>query len=132
MKNTGGSKSSIAPLRAMVGCFVAIGIFSGCATIINDRTQRVNVNTSTGEKVDLTIDGMPFQAPGIASIQRRKSDRLITTADPRCAQSTILPSSVDSVFFINLISGGPLGSSTDYISEKMWRYEDNVVISCKR
>mgnify|MGYP006266967637 FL=1 len=111
---------------------MVLAALSGCATIINDSTQKINISTSTGEKVDVNVDGIPFQAPGIATVQRKKGDKLITTKDTRCAQSTILPSSVDPVFFINVLSGGVLGSTTDYVSEKMWRYEENVVVSCQR
>ena len=119
--------------RLMAGV-CAVVWFSGCATVINEKTQKINVSTSTGEQVNASVDGMPLQAPGIASVQRRKADKLITTTDPRCAQTTIMPSSVDSVFFINILSGGlgVLGSTTDYVSEKMWKYDDSVVISCKR
>lgn len=115
----------------LVFCLAALSM-SACATIINEKTQRINVSTSTGETVNLNIDGMPFQAPGIASVQRRKADKVITTSDPRCAQSTIMPSSVDTVFFVNVLSGGVFGSTTDYISEKMWKYDDSVIVSCKK
>lgn len=120
----------------IAGCYVAtfsiVATITGCATIINEKTQRINVMTSTGDKVDINIDGIPFQAPGIASVIRKKGDKIITTSDPRCAQSTIVPSSVDTVFFINVLSGGVFGSTTDYVSEKMWKYEDSVIISCKK
>jgi len=38
---------------------------------------------------------------------------------------------VDPKFFVNVLSGGPFGSSTDYGTEKMWKYAENVTIACK-
>lgn len=104
---------------------------TGCASIINEKTQNVNVVTSNGRKAELSIDGMPFQAPGVASFKRAKGDKLITTRDPKCNPTTVAPSTVDNVFFINILSGGVFGSTTDYSTEKMWKYQDTVMVSCK-
>lgn len=104
---------------------------TGCASIINDKTQNVNVVTSSGQKTEVAVDGMPYQAPGVASFKRAKAEKIITTKDPKCNPTTVAPSTVDNVFFINILSGGVLGSTTDYVTEKMWKYEDTVVISCR-
>ncbi len=104
---------------------------SGCASILNEKTQNVNVVTSNGHKAEVSIDGMPFQVPGVASFKRAKGDKLITTRDSKCNPTTVAPSTVDNVFFINILSGGVFGSTTDYGTEKMWKYQDTVMISCK-
>jgi hypothetical protein len=114
-----------------VTCALLTVVTTGCASIINEKTQNVNVVTSNGRKVEVSIDGMPFQAPGVAAFKRTKADKMITTRDPKCNQTTVAPSTVDNVFFINILSGGVFGSTTDYASEKMWKYQDSVVISCK-
>ena len=110
---------------------VILSTFVGCASIINEKTQKVNIVTSTGEKADVLIDGMPFEAPGIATILRGKGDRLITSKNPKCNQTTLVPSTVDNVFWINVLTGGVFGSTTDYATEKMWKYQDTVIVSCK-
>lgn len=114
----------------MVTVMAMISLTS-CATIINEKTQKINVATSTGERASILIDGMPFEAPGIATVTRAKADKIITSKSSKCNESTIVPSKVDTVFFINVLSGGVFGSTTDYASEKMWKYDDNVTISCK-
>jgi len=108
-----------------------IVVSTGCASIINEKTQKINVGTSTGESVNVAIDGIPFQAPGIATVTRSKADKIITTSNPKCSSTTILPSKVDNVFWINILSGGAFGSTTDYGTEKMWQYEVSTVITCK-
>jgi len=112
-------------------CSLVVICTSGCASILNERNQNVNIITSNGHKAEGTIDGMQFQAPGLASFKRAKADKLITTRDPKCNQTTVAPSTVDNVFFINVISGGVFGSTTDYATEKMWKYQDSVIVSCK-
>lgn len=105
-------------------------MISGCATIINDEYQKVNVTTSTGKKVEGNIDGLPFEAPGIVSLKRSKSDKIMNTNNPKCNKTTIVSKSVDPIFFINILSGGVFGSTTDYATEKMWKYQDNILITC--
>ena len=48
-----------------------------------------------------------------------------------CKSETVAEKTVDPIFFINVVSGGPFGSTTDYSTEKMWKYADNVTLNCK-
>ena len=114
-------------------CLIALSAFvaTGCATILNDGTQKINVTSSNGKPIEGTIGGVPFKGPGIVEVTRSKADKILVTTTPGCTGSTVLPKSVDSKFFINIISGGALGSTTDFASEKMWKYQDSVVIACQ-
>jgi hypothetical protein len=115
-----------------VTCALLTVVATGCASVFNDKTQNVNVVTSNGRAAEVSIDGMPFHAPGVASFKRAKADKMITTRDPKCNQTTVAPSSIDNIFFVNIFAPlGVLSSTTDYASEKMWKYQDTVVISCK-
>lgn len=109
----------------------SIVLASGCATILNDETQKVNVLTSNGEKVEGTINGVPFQGPGIVEVKRAKDGAVVMADTEGCNKQTLLPASVDTKFFINLLSGGAFGSTTDYASEEMWKYDDSITINCK-
>ena len=106
---------------------------TGCATLLNEKNQNVNVVTSTGQKADIVVDGTPHKAPTVVPIRRSKGDKLITTQNPKCHQTTIATSSLDNVFFINLLSGysSTSGSTTDFATGEMWKYQDTIVISCK-
>lgn len=109
---------------------VAATVLSGCASIINEKTQQINVSSSNGKPLSGTIDGTPFTGPGIVTVTRENKDKVIVTQTEGCAQQTALTKSVDSVFFLNILSGGVFGSTTDYSTEKMWRYEPAVTVSC--
>lgn len=102
---------------------------SSCATILNDKLHKINV-TATKKEVEGTIDGAPFHAPGIVAVPRTKHDKIMKVSTPGCEQEMLLKHEVDPKFFINILSGGTFGSTTDYSSEKMWKYQDQIIITC--
>ncbi|CAH0356198.1 hypothetical protein AQB9606_04610 [Aquabacterium sp. CECT 9606] len=108
----------------------SVVLMTGCASILNDQTQPVNVSASNGKAVQGSIDGVPFTAPGVVPLQRAKASKIVTTTTAGCAKETAVESTVDPKFFINILTGGAFGSTTDYSTEKMWKYADNVVIAC--
>ena len=120
---------SINLLKAVVASSIVLA--SGCATILNDDAQNVNLLTSNGEKISGTINGVQFQGPGIVSIMRSQDDAIIVANTEGCTPQTVAPSSVDMKFFINILSGGAFGSTTDYASDDMWKYENSITINCK-
>ena len=111
---------------------LSIIALSGCASILNEKTQAINVSSSSGSEIQGTVNGMPFKAPGILNILRESKDKIFVTETEGCAKETVAAKSVDPKFFINILSGGAFGSSTDYSTDKMWKYDDNVIISCKK
>jgi hypothetical protein len=104
---------------------------TGCASILNEKTQNVNVSTSNGAQVEGTVNGQPFKAPGVVALTRENKAKTFVSNSEKCKGETVVDKAVDTVFFINVLSGGPFGSTTDYSTEKMWKYSDNVVINCK-
>lgn len=106
-------------------------MLSSCATILNDDTQSINVTTSNNEKAKFTINGRNYTAPAIINVERSQKDAIIQVKNSKCASQYLLKPEVDTKFFINILSGGTFGSSTDYGTEKMWKYQDSVNINCK-
>jgi hypothetical protein len=115
-----------------VTALILASALTGCSTILNDKTQAVNVSSSTGVEIKGTVDGMPFKAPGVVNLVRENKNKVFVTETEGCARETVAEKSVDSKFFINILSGGAFGSTTDYSSEKMWKYNENVVVACKK
>ncbi len=110
---------------------VLVTLLSGCATILNDETQPINVTASGNKEVSGTIDGQAFKTPAVVNVVREKKNKIVMVSTDGCAKETSLESTVDSKFFINILTGGVFGSSTDYGSGEMWRYSENVVIQCQ-
>ncbi len=119
--------------RSILGGLIATSLIaaSGCATILNDENQSINVTSSTGESFNFSVDGQSYEGPTIVSIKRAKADKFIVSETDGCNKQTLVPAKVDSKFWINILTGGVFGSTTDYSTEEMWAYDTSVVVSCK-
>lgn len=115
-----------------LAALVAITSITGCATILNEEHQKVNIVSSNAQEFSGTIDGQPFQGPGVVEMKRANADKVILVDTAGCVKETVATKSVDPVFFVNILSGGALGSTTDFASEKMWTYEDTIEIVCEK
>jgi len=123
MKNLQIIKTVIASL--------ALVIASGCASIVTDSQTAINVHTSNGQKVKVTVDGMQFDVPGMVIAQKNGADKILTTNDSNCASATMVPKKIEGFFWANiLIPGGLFGSTTDSSTNKMWTYEETAMITC--
>jgi hypothetical protein len=117
-------------MRLITVIILTIGLTS-CASMFNEKHQKINIATSNSKDIKGNIDGVPFSAPGIVTVERKGSDQILTVDGDACTKQTILNKSIETTFWVNLLSCGPFGSSTDYSTEKMWKYQDTVVIQCK-
>jgi len=104
---------------------------TGCASILNEKTQKINVTTSNNTKTGIRINGLEYKVPDIISVNRSKEDIIMKVDNPDCTQQYLVKSKVDNKFWINILSGGTFGSSTDYGTDKMWAYQDEVELKCK-
>jgi benzoyl-CoA reductase/2-hydroxyglutaryl-CoA dehydratase subunit BcrC/BadD/HgdB len=103
---------------------------TGCASIVTDSTATVNMTTSNGEKTKVNIDGQTFNAPGVAVLYKTGANKIVVADDENCQGQTIIERKVEPAFFGNIITGGFLGSTTDYSTKKMWTYSDQIMINC--
>ncbi len=115
-------------LIASMVCLVAF--LGGCATIMSGDTQKVNVMSETGSKYTAVIDGQKYSVPSIIELKRGNDDKLLHLEE--CPdQQVLLAKEVNPVFFVNILSGGAFGSTTDYASGSMWQYEqENLSVKC--
>ena len=116
------------------GTLLIIFFLTGCASIVNYETQAINVSSSSGSDIDGTVDGKPFKAPGVVNVQRGSKDKIFFTETEGCAKETVAGKSVDSAFFANILMAqiGLIGAGIDYLTDRMWKYEEHVIISCKK
>ena len=103
-------------------------LFTGCATIISGDNQEINLQSKKGK--DVTIDGKQYTSPNIVSVERTNKDAVVKIKD--CNKQVLLKKEVNPWFFGNIIFGGLLGSTTDYASDSMWKYDQtNVNVDCE-
>jgi hypothetical protein len=112
--------------------FIALGV-SGCSTLFGDSQALINVRASNGQAFEGQLsDGTFLKAPGTVAFRKDGSQPVkIITNDKACASVTTVDRQIDGIFWANVISGGLLGSGTDYVSGKMWDYDTNVIIACR-
>lgn len=112
---------------------IAATALTGCATILSGKTQSINVTTSNGEQEKVTISGengsQTVSVPGIVTVN--KGGNLTISPESSDCSSQIVAKKVDSTFFVNILSGGAWGSTTDYVSDSMWSYDENITLNCK-
>ena len=112
-------------------CMVCVvGFLSGCATILSGDKQSINVTTEAGKKYTALINGQKYAVPSVIELTRENKDKVLTLEE--CPdQKTLLHKEINPVFFVNILSGGVFGSTTDYASSSMWKYQpENVNVKC--
>lgn len=55
----------------------------------------------------------------------------MTSAQSNCQRQAVMKKEIEGAFWVNILSGGVWGSTTDYATDKMWTYDDSVVIICQ-
>lgn len=109
-----------------------LGVISivGCATITNGPNQKISINTSTGHQVIARINGKKMIIPKKdIPISRTKGASVeVLHKDNPCFGDTrysiVGKNKVSGVFWINILTSGPLGSTTDAVSGGMWEYNE--------
>lgn len=106
---------------------------SGCATLFGDSSQIVNIRASNGQDFEGQLnDGTSFAAPGTVAIRKDGSQSIkVITNNKNCSPVTNVERQIGGIFWANIISGGLLGSGTDYVTGKMWEYDTNVIVACR-
>ena len=111
----------------------AMFMFSGCATILSGTTEKISVNSNPSE-VTFKLDNKEYTAPAIITVKRENEDRIITVDNSKCQKTILLNKKLNPVLFVNMLTSGgsaSTGSTTDYTSGAMWKYDSNVNINCK-
>lgn len=120
-------------MSVKINCLLAsaaILLLSGCATITNHPSQKVAITTSDGKPAVITIKHKKYSIPANnISISRAKGATVeVLPADNPCIEYTKLAiagkQKLSGIFWINILSGGPFGSTTDAATGSMWAYEN--------
>ena len=97
-----------------------VGLTS-CATILRGSSQSIAINSNV-DGASISLNGAPLgKTPFVGVVPRSKNNVLRISKSGYKTRTVILNTQVESVFWVNLLSGGPLGSTTDYASGSMWQ-----------
>lgn len=118
----------------LVARFFAIGLLlpalplasTGCATIISGSNQTLTVNSDV-PGAQVLLNGIPLGVtPLIVSIKRGQEGVLSVQAPGFQPFQAPITKKVNGIFFVNILSGGLFGSSTDYSTGAMYAYEPDT------
>ncbi|WP_125721295.1 adenosine deaminase [Pseudoalteromonas rubra] len=117
-------------MKRLLICIIILLNLFGCASIVTEEKQTIEVSTNTGKVVEVTADGSQSNTPGAVQVLRDGQDKVIRTTATGCAAETPVEKTVTPAFYGNILIGGLLGSTTDASTGKMWDYADSVEIQC--
>ena len=117
-------------MKNVFALILGAGLISGCATLTTDNATKVNVTTSNGKKIEVEVDGAKYEAPGVVSLVKDGQDKVIKTSDESCESATIAEKKMEPAFWVNVLLLSPASTVTDALGNKMWTYDDNIVVSC--
>lgn len=109
--------------RLVYGLVLALTV-AGCATILSGTSQTISVNSNV-DGAEVYLDGSLLgTTPLTATVQRPKQDgTLRVEAEGYRSYQQVWSKTINTMFWVNILSGGTLGSSTDYSTGAMYAYE---------
>lgn len=112
--------------RKLLLALVAVSaLVSGCATIVNGKTQLVSFR-STPAGATVLVDGRPLGlTPLSVQLEKKSSQTLVIRKEGYKDFSTAMGTTVNGWFFGNILFGGLVGSTTDAATGAMHEYAPN-------
>ena len=111
--------------RAVFGAAV-LGA-TGCASIMSGKDQQISVNSNVRGSTVLINGAEVGKTPFIGKVSKPKGaeGNIITLRAEGYEEKTVaVETSIEPTFWVNLLSGGPFGSTTDYSSGAMYKLGD--------
>ena len=104
---------------------VSVILMQGCATIVSGRSQEVTFQ-STPDEATVKINGRPIgKTPLTVELKKEKGQTLIFEKKGYKPFTTEMSTSMNPMFWGNIVLGGLLGSTTDGVTGAIIEYSPN-------
>jgi hypothetical protein len=101
---------------------------TSCSSIINGTKQTVTIDSNV-RGADININGTSVgSTPFTGKISRGSSTQVYISKPGYIPKNIILNSDIEPIFWGNIIVGGFLGSSTDYGTGALYKYNPATII----
>ena len=116
------------------GVDVGVGGFKGWGNLKNNPSQKVALTTSNGQSVVAEVNGKKVNIPAEVKISRSKGAvvRVLAEDNPGYETTQFVitgKNKLSGIFWLNMLSGGTTGSTTDALTGSMWTYSNtNFVV----
>ena len=118
--------SSYMKAISLVSVILSFVVLTGCATILSGSKQPLNVRSNV-EGADVYVNGeLVGKTPFSGTVKKQKSMHIRVSKAGYQQEEMILKGSVESVFWLNILVGGLLGSTTDLATGSMWQVSPNT------
>lgn len=111
-------------MKALIIAVSALALLAttGCSTIIKGKDQVVTINSNV-EDAQITVNGVPVgKTPFTGPILRNSKTVVGVSKDGYVTKNVTLDTSIEPIFWGNIIIGGVLGSTTDASTGSMYKY----------
>jgi len=105
----------------------AMVLSSGCSTIMSGKEQQISVNSNVKGATVLVNGAEIGKTPFVGKIAKPQSGsgNTLTLRAPGYEEKTVaVETAIEPTFFVNILSGGPFGSTTDYSTGSMYKLGD--------
>lgn len=105
-----------------VGCALA-GVLAttGCASIVKGSTQTISISSNV-DGAEVFLDGQRIGTTPFTGIVPKKKDFVMVQKAGYKTANIALSKSLEPIFWGNIITGGTLGSITDFASGAAYQY----------
>lgn len=120
--------------KKLTFCLSTLVLLSGCASIIEGSTTRVNVLTQDNKPASCNLKNergaWSALTPGSATIKRSKTDLNISCTDQATGAkgSKVVESDTETWIFGNLLFGGIIGGIVDFSTGSAWDYPKDITV----
>ncbi len=104
---------------------LATFLFTGCATVMNDKTQPISFNTIPEGATVKVNDKIIGKTPMAFNLERDNASTVKFEKEGFESVEQPLETEISGVFWGNILIGGVLGSTTDASTKKMYEYAPN-------
>ncbi len=107
---------------ALAGLSLGLVAISGCSTLVNGSSQSVSINSNV-QDAQVTWNGAPIgKTPLTVQVKRGSSAQITVSKDGYISKTITADTSIEPIFWGNVIFGGVLGSTTDGVNGNMYKY----------
>lgn len=113
--------------RHLLAVAAAAFLATGCSTIINGHDQTVSINSNVKD-AQITANGKPVgTTPFTGLVPRGTGTVVVVKKDGYQSKTVTLDTSIEPIFWGNIIIGGVLGSTTDASTGSMYKYSPTTI-----
>lgn len=107
--------------RLVAGTVALAAALAGCASIVTGTQQTISVSSNV-DGADVLLDGLKIGTTPFAGPVPKNKGMLTVQKDGYRSQSVALSTTMEPIFWGNIIIGGTLGSITDFASGAAFQY----------